>query len=312
MKIVFFGTSPFAAKILKFLLDHHKNIAAVVTRTDKPQGRSLKVGMPPVKELALHFPHIPILQPAKASTPEFAAQLQTYCADLFVVAAYGEILKKEILNIPKYGAINVHGSLLPQYRGAAPIQRCLMNGDLYTGITIIQMVLEMDAGDMLEKAELAITSEMNYGMLEEKLADISGPALLKILEKMQKGTLHSTPQNPSGVTFASKILPHETQIVFNLPAASVHNQIRALAPTPGAWCFAQVGPDQKRLKIKRSEVAADMQGYPGENLAFSGKDWIVGCATGAIRLLEVQLEGKKSLPIQDFLRGCSEPIKILV
>ena len=312
MKIIFFGTSPFAAKILKFLLDHHKNIVAVVTRTDKPQGRSLKMGMPPVKELAQQYPHIPILQPAKASTPEFAAQLQTYNADLFIVAAYGEILKQEILNIPKYGAINVHGSLLPKYRGAAPIQRCLMNGDPKTGITIIQMVLEMDAGDVLEKAEISITPEMTYGTLEEKLADISGPVLLKVLEKIQKGALHPTPQNSDEVTFSPKILPHETQIIFNLPASAVHNQIRALAPAPGAWCYVQVGSDQKRLKIKQSEIATGLQGYPGENLVFNEKEWIVGCATGALRLIEVQLEGKKSIPIQEFLRGCSEPLKILV
>ena len=159
MNIIFFGTSNFASTLLDCLLKHQLNIVAVVTRTDKPQGRSLRVSSPPVKELIQkNYPDLPLLQPLKASTPEFADLLKKYNPDLFIVAAYGEILKSFILDIPFMGAINVHGSLLPKYRGAAPIQRSLMNGDPETGVTIMKMVLEMDAGDMLEKAAVSPSS----------------------------------------------------------------------------------------------------------------------------------------------------------
>jgi methionyl-tRNA formyltransferase len=311
MNIVFFGTSNFASTLLDCLLKHKLNIVAVVTRTDKPQGRSLKVSSPPVKELMQKtYPDLPILQPLKASTPEFAEHLKKYKPDLFIVAAYGEILKSFILDIPFLGAINVHGSLLPKYRGAAPIQRCLMNGDPETGVTIMKMVLEMDAGDMLEKATVQLSPATTFGELEEMLSKIACPALLKVIGQIKDGTVHPVQQDPLQVTFASKISSAETEIKWNRPAIEIHNLIRGISPQPGAWCWVQVGADKKRLKIKRSEVV-DTQGYFGENLVFSDKEWIVACSTGALKLLEVQLEGKKSLPIGEFLRGFHEPCKIL-
>lgn len=312
MKIVFFGTSPFAVRILDCLLKQQVNIVAVVTRTDKPQGRSLKVSPPPVKELMLKsYPHIPVLQPLKSSTPEFAAHLKKMSPDLFIVAAYGEILKSFILDIPFLGAINVHGSLLPKYRGAAPIQRCLMHGDQETGVTIMKMVLEMDAGDILEKAATPISLSTTFGDLEEKLAVIGCPILIKVLQEIQQGSLHPIRQNPSEVTYAPKITPQETEIKWNRSSNEIHNLIRAISPHPGAWCWVQIGGEKKRLKIKRSEVIDEQKGYFGENLVFSDKEWIVACGTGALRLLEVQLEGKKSLPIHEFLRGFHEPCKII-
>ncbi len=311
MNIVFFGTSNFASTLLDCLLKHKLNIVAVVTRTDKPQGRSLKVSSPPVKELIQKsYPDLPILQPLKASTPEFAELLKKYNPDLFIVAAYGEILKSFILDIPFLGAINVHGSLLPKYRGAAPIQRCLMNGDPETGVTIMKMVLEMDAGDMLEKATVQLSPATTFGELEEMLSKIACRALLKVIGQIKDGTVHPIQQDPSQVTFASKISSAETEIKWNRPAIEIHNLIRGISPQPGAWCWVQVGADKKRLKIKRSEVI-DAQGYFGENLVFSDKEWVVACGTGALKLLEVQLEGKKSLPIGEFLRGFHEPCKIL-
>jgi methionyl-tRNA formyltransferase len=311
MNIIFFGTSPFAANLLDCLLKHKLNIIGVVTRTDKPQGRSLKVSAPPVKELVLQsYPDLPILQPLKASTAEFADHLKKLNPDLFIVAAYGEILKSFILDIPFLGAINVHGSLLPKYRGAAPIQRCLMNGDQETGVTIMKMVLEMDAGDMLEKVRIPLSPSTTFGELEETLSKIACPALIKVLQQIKEGTLHPIPQNPSEATFAPKITPQETEIKWNRPASKIHNLIRAISPSPGAWCWVQVGADKKRLKIKRSEVVIN-EGYFGENLVFSDKEWIVACNSGALKLLEVQLEGKRSLPIEEFLRGLHQPCKIL-
>lgn len=313
LKVVFFGTSPFAAKILAFLLQQHLDIVAIVTRTDKPQGRSLKIGPPPVKGLALKLaPHLPLLQPIQASTPEFAAHLRTLNPDLFIVAAYGEILKQFILDIPSLGSINVHASLLPHYRGAAPMQRCLMKGDAETGITIMKMVLEMDAGDILATAKVPLTIDTTFGELEEKLAETACPTLLHVLGQLHGGTLHPSPQNHALATFAPKISSYETQIAWEHAAFEIHNQIRALSPHPGAWCFVEVGPHKKKLKIKRSHLHPDLQGYTGENLISNDKEWIVACKTGALALLEVQLEGKKSLPIADFLRGLQEPCKIMI
>jgi methionyl-tRNA formyltransferase len=312
MNIVFFGTSPFAVTLLRGLLKQKINIVAVVTRADKPQGRSLKISSPPVKELILEsHPDIPILQPHKASTPEFIDQLRQFNPDLFVVAAYGEILKQSLLDLPKHGAINVHGSLLPKYRGAAPIQRCLMNGDLVTGITILKMVLEMDAGDMLAKETLNLSADATFGDLEQKLSQISCPALIHVLRQIESGTVQATEQDPAEVTFAPKINPVETEIKWNHSATNIHNLIRGLSPQPGAWCWVQVGGDKKRLKIKRTAVIDGMKGYFGENLVFSDQEWIVACEKGALKLLEVQLEGKKSLNITEFLRGFHEPCKII-
>ncbi|MBS0647962.1 MAG: methionyl-tRNA formyltransferase [Verrucomicrobia bacterium] len=313
MNIVFFGTSPFAVHILRSLLEHKLNIVAVVTRTDKPQGRSLKVSPPPVKQLVLQsHPDLPVLQPLKASTPEFAELLKKFKPDLFIVAAYGEILKNFILEIPRLGAINVHGSILPKYRGAAPIQRSLMNGDPETGITIIKMVLEMDAGDMLQRVKIPLSPEDTFGEMEQKLAEISYPALIKVIHDLEKGTLSPIPQDPSQASFAPKIASQETEIQWSRPAQEIHNLIRGISPQPGAWCWVEIQGEKKRLKIKRSQVAAGFpKGYFGENLAFTDKEWVVACGQGALRLLEVQLEGKKSLPIPDFLRGFHEPCKIL-
>lgn len=186
-----------------------------------------------------------------------------------------------------------------------------MNGDHETGITIIKMVLEMDAGAMLAKEKLHLSSDATFGEIEQKLSQISCPALIRVLEQLQNGTAHLVAQDPSRVTFAPKISPAETEIKWNRSATDIHNLIRGISPQPGAWCWVQVGADKKRLKIKRSEVVADVKGYFGENLVFSDQEWIVACEQGALKLLEVQMEGKKSLNITDFLRGFHEPCKIL-
>jgi len=311
MKIVFFGTSNFASTLLDCLLKHKLNIIAVVTRTDKPQGRSLKVSAPPVKELIEKtYPGLPILQPLKASTPEFAEHLKKYHPDLFIVADYGEILKSLILDMPFMGAINVHGSMLPKYRGAAPIQRSLINGDLKTSVSIVKMVLALDAGDVLAHEDIDLPPSMTFGELAQKMSLLSCPLLIKVIDQIKAGTLQPVPQDPSQVTFAAKITPAETEIKWNHSAIAIHNLIRGISPQPGAWCWVQVGAAKKRLKIKRSEVA-QQDGYFGENIVFSDKEWIVACGTGALKLLEVQLEGKKSLPIHEFLRGFQQPCKIL-
>ncbi len=307
MKIVFFGTSDFAARLLTYLLDHNVEIVAVVTRPDKPRGRSLQLTPPPVKEtLQKQNRDLPIHQPKKASSEEFEEVLKQYQADLFLVVAYGEIIKQNLLSLPPLGCINVHASLLPAYRGAAPMQRALMEGVSVTGVTIIEMVLEMDAGNIIETAETSVPEEMNLGELQEKLFSLAAPLLLKIILNLSSGPLTTYVQDPAKVTFAPKITAAEEIIDWTRPAKQIHNQIRALSPLPGAWCQIKIGNEIKRLKIKKSSVIQEMKGVPGALLSISKEECIVACGEGALRLLEVQLEGKKMMPIQDFLRGISD------
>ena len=186
-----------------------------------------------------------------------------------------------------------------------------MNGDPETGITIIKMVLEMDAGAMLAKEKLNLSSDVTFGELEQKLPQMACPTLIHVVRQIESGTTQPIQQDPNEVTFAPKITPAETEIKWNHPATVIHNQIRSISPQPGAWCWVEIGGAKKRLKIKRSEVVTDLKGYFGENLVFSDQEWIVACEKGALKLLEVQLEGKKSLPISEFLRGFHEPCKII-
>lgn len=303
MRIIFFGTSSFAARLLEYLLQEGVSIVAVVTRPDRPQGRNLTLSPPPVKEFLLkNHPNIPLLQPVRASTPECAAQLQAFSPDLFVVAAYGEIIKRNILDLPRKGCINVHTSLLPKYRGAAPMQRALMDGVRVTGVTIIEMNEQMDAGDILDTAEV-VAEGLTLGELEEKLFEAGAPLLLRVIRAIQKGSAVKKPQNHAQATLAPKILPQETQIDWNRPAAALYNQIRALSPQPAAWCWIEMGGERKRLKIKMSALEEERSGEPGEILEYTSSGWIVACGEGALRLLEVQLEGKKSLPAKVFIQG---------
>jgi methionyl-tRNA formyltransferase len=299
MKIVFFGTSPFAARVLAYLLSQNINIVAVVTRVDKPKGRSLNLLPPPVKEYVLkEAPAIPILQPLKASTPEFANILKSYDADFFVVVAYGEILKSMILSIPKKACLNIHASLLPKYRGAAPIQRAIMNGETETGVAIMEMVPQMDAGDVYAVAKTPISNSLTFGELDQALSDLAGPLLLQVLQRAAP----KTPQNHALATFAPKLTAAEEVIDWSRPATQIHNQIRALSPFPGAWCWVDIQGQKKRLKIKRAEVA-NHSGAICQNIILNQREWVVGCGSGSLRILEAQLEGKKNLLIDQFLRG---------
>lgn len=312
MKIIFFGTSSFASKILVKLLQSTHQIVAIVTRPDRSKGRHLQYSFPPVKEVAQKLrPDIPLFQPEKASTPEFASQLQHFQADLFVVVAYGEIIKKNLLDIPKFGCINIHASLLPKFRGAAPIQRCLMAGEKETGITIIEMSPQMDAGDILAMESIPIPSQMNFGELESLLCELGGKLLFDVLEQFQQGTIVKIPQNHALATLAPKILPEEEWVDWNKPAEVLHHQIRALSPSPGASSTLLMDHVKKRLKIKKAEVV-ERSGAPGTILSFGNEGFIVACGEKALRLLEVQLEGKKTMDARDFIRGIHHPVAMQV
>jgi len=311
VRIIFFGTSVFAANVLKHLLNHSVCVVAVVTQPDRPRGRHLHDAFSPVKEVAQHA-GIPILQPEKISTPESATLLAEYKPDLFLVVAYGEIIKKQILDIPKKGSFNIHASLLPKYRGAAPIQRCLMQGENKTGINIIEMTPQMDAGAVVAAEEVLISEEMTCGELEKVLCDSACSLTLQFLNELEKGELKKIPQDSTQVTFAPKILPEDTRIDWTRPARELHNLIRALSPQPGAWCPLYLGDEEKRLKIRRArQINTFHEETPGTLLAFNPTEWIVACGQGALQLLEVQLEGKKSMTTEDFIKGIHKTISFI-
>jgi methionyl-tRNA formyltransferase len=298
LRILFFGTAPFAAYLLRRLLEARVDIVGVVTRPDRPRGRGQRSGPSPVKAALLEVaPHIPLFQPEKASTPEFAQEVRALHPDLFLVVAYGEIIKKLLLELPPRGAVNVHASLLPRYRGAAPMERALMDGCTESGITIIEMVEAMDAGDMLGAVRCPISPDETRGELEEKLQGLSFPLLMEVLA----GKGGRVSQQADQVTFAPKIRPEDEKISWERSAEAIHNQVRALSPAPGAWCLATLGGVQKRLKLLRTRLKKGLQGKPGERLPVEGL--VIACGKDALEICELQVEGKKPLASLEFLRG---------
>lgn len=303
MRVVFFGTPPFAAQILARLLEEKVDIVGVVTKPDKPVGRSNKPVPCAVKVLAQEkLPHVPLYQPEKVSTPESIDQIKLLKPDLFVVVAYGEILKKALLDVPKLGSYNIHASLLPKYRGAAPIQRCIMDGVKESGVSIITLALKMDAGDIVGTAKMEVPLQMNAGELEEGLCKLGGEAILEVLHKIEKGTLVKEKQDESQVTFAHKLELEDAEIHWDASALDVHNRIRAFNPRPGAWCTITFKGEKKRLKLHRTEPVEAVHQQPGTCHIGKG-ELLVHCQIGALRLLELQLEGRKSLPVREFLQG---------
>lgn len=304
LKVIFFGTPDFASQCLDFLLENRIEVVAVVTQPDRPQGRSLKITPSAVKSLILEkAPHIPILQPEKASEPSFLEAIAHLKPDLFVVVVFGQILPQKLLDIPTFGSINVHPSLLPKFRGAAPIRRALMEGESETGVVIQKIVRQMDAGDLLAVSKMDVPPDMNHGELEKILLERSKHLLLGVIREYEKGEPAGTPQDHAKATYASKIHSEEGEIHWNEPAQKIHNKIRALAPRPGAWVSTSQG---KRIKILRSKVVSG-QGRPGEILL---PDGTVACGNGAIQLLEVQPEGKKPMSASEWLRGIPKNIQI--
>ncbi len=295
MKIIFFGTPHFAAEILSFLLDNECDVVAVVSKPDKPKGRSKKLMPTQVKELLLvRDEQIPLYQPGKASSSEFADILKAYQPDLFLVVAYGEIISRELLDIPRLGCVNIHASLLPKYRGAAPMQHALINGEKETGITLIEMSEKMDAGDVLAMEKIPVPSEMTLGELTVQLCRLSCSLLKKFLPKLEKGTVQHKTQDHSKATLAPKIKVAHGKIDWSLSASVLHNLIRGLSPFPGAWCEVEIGGQKRRLKILKSEVSDEK---PQDN------HLIVKCGKGSLEILALQLEGKRVMEVNEFLRG---------
>lgn len=306
MKIIFFGTPHIAAKILESLMMHHE-VVAVVTKPDKKQGRDLQLRPSAVKLwVEANCPHIPVLQPLKISTEEYREKLTQFNADIFVVVAYGEIIKQFILDLPPLGCINIHASLLPKYRGAAPMHRAIINGEKETGVSIMEMVLALDAGPILHVEKTPITDEMTVGELEKKLEVLGAEGLLKTLEQIHQKKIHKSYQDDSLATYAAKITPEECEIKWTRSALSIHNLIRGVTPAPGAWCwiFLKNQTEPKRLKIKKSILLQKTSSAsPGSIICYDKTSWEVAAGEGVLRILEVQLEGKKSVTAEEFMKG---------
>lgn len=300
-KIIFFGTSEFAVKVLRSISKDCSVIAAV-TRPDRKKGRNLKVLASPVKIEAGKF-GITLLQPADVNDPVFTAGLKKMEADIFLVASYAGMLGKELLAMPKFGALNIHPSLLPKYRGAAPIQRALLSGEKFTGVTIIKMNERLDAGDIMLQRGLKIEDADNSNTLNDKLAAMGAGLFIEALELLEEGRVKFIKQNEKEATFAPKLEKEDGLINWNSAAGEIVRKIKALGPWPGAYSTLA----GKTLKISKAEAAPDGNfsgSSPGEVIMADQKNgFIVKTAGGALSLIEIQIEGGKKMPVELFLRG---------
>lgn len=301
MRVVFMGTPDFAVGTLNAIADAGHEIVGVVTQTDKPVGRKQELKPTAVKEAALKR-GLTVYQPRKLrNNPEFLETLKQLAPDVIVVAAYGKIIPKEILGLPKYGCLNVHASLLPKYRGAAPIQWAVIDGEEKSGVTIMQMNEGLDTGDMLASAAVPITKEETGGSLFDKLAKAGAELLAETLPKVEKGEIHPVKQPEESPTpYARMISKADGRIDWSLPALKLECFVRGMDPWPAAYTsFAGKG-----LKIWKSQVEQAGSGEkPGTVLAADEKGILVQTGENALRITELQLEGKKRMQVSDFLRG---------
>lgn len=303
MKVIFMGTPDFSVGTFNALLEAGHEVVLAVTQPDKPKGRGNTMQFPPVKETAL-LHGIEVYQPRKIREPECIAYLENYQADIIVVVAFGQILPKEILEMPKYGCVNVHASLLPKYRGAAPIQWAVINGEKVTGVTTMRMDEGLDTGDMIMKEEVALTPEETGGSLFDRLAGTGAQLCLRTLEAIENGTATYTPQDPGAATHTAMIKKQLGEIDWNKSAPELERLIRGLNPWPSAYTYL----NGKTLKIWKAAVSGQLRDgtqEPGRVAEVKKDRLAVQTGQGMLELLEVQLEGKKRMTIDAFLRGYS-------
>lgn len=301
MRIVFMGTPDFAVGSLQALCESGKHeILAVVTQPDRPKGRGNKLLQTPVKEYALEQ-GLTVYQPQKVKTPEFVELLHELQPELIVVAAFGQFLSKEILELPKYGCINVHASLLPKYRGAAPIQYAIIKGEKESGVTIMQMDIGMDTGAMLDKVVVPIEENTTMGELHDALREHGAALLLQVIDKIAAGTAAAEPQDDAQATYATLLDRSMEHIDWSKTAQEVHNLIRGFNPAPST--FTKL-PNGKSLKIWGSKMTDKSSAAAAGTVIATGKhSFFVACGEGVLEITEVQPESKKRMPAQVFLNG---------
>ncbi len=310
IRIVYMGTPDFAVEPLEAIIKAGYEVTAVVTQPDKQKGRGKEVKMTPVKECALRH-GIPVFQPVKIKEPEAVAELEKYQADLFVVAAFGQLLSEEILNMPEYGCINIHASLLPAYRGAAPIQWAVLNGEKESGVTIMQMDKGLDTGDMLLKRSVELSPTETGDSLHDKLMHLGAELIVEALSKLEKGELVPEKQKDELSSYAKKLTKAMGQIDWSKDAVSLERWIRGLNSWPSAYTIF----GGKTLKIWEAQVAEEngaQKAEPGQVVSVSREGFTVACGQGALQILSLQLEGKKRVLTREFLLGYQvEPGMIL-
>ena len=317
MRIVFMGTPDFSVPALKALVEAGHQVIAVVTQPDKPKGRGKEVQMTPVKIQAMEY-GIPVYQPAKVREASFVEVLKGLEADVYVVIAFGQILPKAVLELPKYGCINIHASLLPKYSGAAPIQWCVIDGERETGITTMMMDVGLDTGDMLEKAVIPIEEKETGGSLHDKLSMAGGDLILSTLKKLEEGTLVRKPQTDEGTCYAKMLTKSLGDIDWNQGAVSIERLIRGLNPWPSAytmwngktikiWAADVIAGREAADFLSESGVPAETGTAPGTVVCSDKRGLVVCTGGGLLSIRELQMEGKKRMDTPAFLRGYPIP-----
>lgn len=298
LRVVLMGTPDFAVPTLSEIIGQGHEVVAVYTRAPKPAGRGMDEQKTPVHRLADRF-GIPVFTPRTLRDEQAQADFASLGADVAVVVAYGLILPKPVLDAPALGCLNLHGSLLPRWRGAAPIQRAIMAGDAETGVMVMRMDEGLDTGPVAMVERIAIGPDMTAQDLHDRMASLGADLMVRALAALDRGSLSFVPQADEGVTYAAKIDKAEARIDWSRPAAEIHNKVRGLSPFPGAWFEADLGKGRERVKVLRTTLAAGT-GAPG---TLVDNDLTVACGEGAVRLVEVQRAGAKAMKAIDFLNG---------
>jgi methionyl-tRNA formyltransferase len=303
LRIVFFGTPDFAVPTLTEIVGQGHEVVAVYSQPPRAAGRGMGERKSPVHEAAERF-RLPVMTPARLRAEGEAERFAALAPDVGVIVAYGQILPKAFLDAPANGCLNLHGSLLPRWRGAAPIARAVMAGDAETGVMVMRMEEGLDTGPVAMSERIAIGPDATAGEMSSRLAGLGADLMVRALAALSRGVLGFTPQAEDGVTYASKIDKAETRIDWSRPAAEVHNHIRGLSPDPGAWFEADLGKQRERIKVLRSTLA-EGSGAPGDVV---DDRLTIACGTGAVRLVEVQRAGKGPVTASEFLRGLRAPL----